>query len=64
MFEGQFHQRHLFTLKFKGDTYQGIFKNGDIQWFHPIPQRKLENDELQKVESKVNDLMTNYIERL
>jgi Family of unknown function (DUF5342) len=63
MFENQYHQRHQFTLKFNRDTYQGIFKNGEIQWFHPIPQCKLEKKVVQKIESKVNDLMINYVEQ-
>ncbi|MFC4801324.1 DUF5342 family protein [Neobacillus sp. GCM10023253] len=57
MFENQYHQRHQFSLKMKGHTYQGIFRNGKIQWFYPTPQSKLEKKVVQQVENKVNDLM-------
>ena len=63
MFEDQYHERHRFTLKFKGDIHQGIFKNGEIMWFHPIPHRKNENKVVQKIEWKVNELLTNYLEQ-
>ncbi|WP_051405153.1 DUF5342 family protein [Bacillus cihuensis] len=61
LFEDQVHERHQFSLTFEGDNYQGIFYDGEIQWFHPQPQNNLEGDDLQDLESKVYDLMTNYV---
>ncbi|MCM3651135.1 DUF5342 family protein [Metabacillus litoralis] len=63
LFEDQFHERHQFTLNIEGDNYQGIFHGGEIQWFHPQPNAKLEEDDLQDLESKVHDLMTNHLEQ-
>ncbi|GAA0134006.1 hypothetical protein YSY43_08460 [Paenibacillus sp. YSY-4.3] len=54
LFKNQVHERKQFSLKFKGDSYQGIFHDGKIQWFHPQPQKKLE-----EVESKVHELLSN-----
>ena len=63
LFEDQFHERHQFTLNIEGDNYQGIFHGGEIQWFHPQPNTKLEEDDLQDLESKVYDLMTDHLEQ-
>ena len=63
LFEDQFHERHQFTLNIKGDNYQGIFHDGNIQWFYPQPETKLEEDDLQDLETKVYDLMTNHLEQ-
>lgn len=57
LFENQVHERQQFSLNFKGYTYQGIFHEGDIQWFHPQPNTRLVEEDLQVLESTVFDLM-------
>ena len=37
MFEDQYHERHRFTLKFKGDIHQGILKTEKLCGFIPFP---------------------------
>jgi len=61
LFENQIHERQQFTLNYKNDHYQGIFHEGKIQWFHPQPQNKLNGKDLQNVETKVHDLITNHV---
>lgn len=61
LFKNQVHERQQFTLNFKGNTYQGIFHDEDIQWFHPQPENNLEEKDIQDLESTVYDLMTNHI---
>ncbi|MGE8078816.1 DUF5342 family protein [Peribacillus loiseleuriae] len=61
MFEGQVHERQQFTINFKGATYQGIFHNEDIQWFYPQPHTKCGERDIKALESKVYELMQNYI---
>ncbi|GIP56682.1 DUF5342 family protein [Paenibacillus sp. FSL W8-0186] len=56
MFKNQVHERKQFTLQFKGNSYQGIFHEGKIQWFNPQPQQKVK-----EVESKVHELLSNHI---
>ena len=63
MFENQYHERHQFTLKFKGDNYQGIYHDGETQWLHPQPKTKLEEKDLRDLDTKVYDLMTNHLEQ-
>lgn len=61
LFEGQIHERHQFKLKIHGYDYQGLFHNGEIQWFNPHPKNKLEENHLTDIESKVYDLVINYL---
>lgn len=61
LFEDQVHERHQFQLNIAGDSYQGIFHEGEIKWFHPQPHNKLDEDHLQQVEEKVHDVMQKLI---
>jgi hypothetical protein len=61
MFEDQIHERQQFSLTIQGGGYQGIFHDGEIHWFNPHPKNDLEEDHLEAVESKVHDLMSNYL---
>lgn len=61
LFEDQVHERHQFQLNIEGDSYQGIFHEGEIKWFHPKPHDKLDEDHLQQVEKKVHDVMQKLI---
>lgn len=61
MFEGQTHERHQFSLNIEGISYQGIFHEEEIQWFHPHPQKTLNEDTFTRVESKVSDLIENQV---
>ncbi|RDW19369.1 DUF5342 family protein [Oceanobacillus chungangensis] len=63
LFEDQVHERHQFELNFQGDTYQGVFHDGEINWFHPQPHKELEEEELQAVETEVHKLMGNHLEQ-
>ncbi|MEH7249978.1 hypothetical protein V7114_24830 [Neobacillus niacini] len=58
MFKNQYHEGNQFTLKFKDNIYQGIFRNREIMWFYPVPHHKYEKKVVQKIELKVNELMT------
>jgi hypothetical protein len=62
MFEDQIHERQQFTLNIQGENYQGIFHDGEIHWFNPHPKDDLDNDHLRAVESKVQELMSNYVQ--
>ncbi|MGG3888039.1 DUF5342 family protein [Metabacillus fastidiosus] len=62
MFEGQFHERHQFTISIEGNEYKGIFHEGDIDWFNPHPANQFEEDDLDAIEAKVHDALKIYIE--
>lgn len=61
LFEGQFHERYQFSLDMKGNNYGGIFNDGEIQWFHPQPNMKLEDNHVEELESKVHSLITTHL---
>ena len=35
LFEGQIHECAQFTLTFNGEEYKGIYKDDEINWYHP-----------------------------
>ena len=57
LFEDHLHERHQFSLNYKGNNYKGIYHNGDISWFHPQPQNNLEEEHLKGVEEEVHKRM-------
>lgn len=48
---------HMFKLKIQGEEYKGTFQNGEIEWFHPKPVRKLKEERVEKIEEKVQEKM-------
>lgn len=48
-------EAHQFKLRIQGEEYKGIFRDENIEWFHPKPRRKLENEHVEKVEKKVHE---------
>ena len=62
MFEDQTHERHKFKVNIQGDEYNGILHNGEVQWFHPQPRNKLEDEHVDGVESSIHQYIQNNIE--
>lgn len=52
----------MFKLKINGEEFKGTFHNGEIDWFHPKPRRKLDDERVEKVEKKVYDEMKSHID--
>ena len=63
MFEDQFHERHQFELNYEGDNYQGIFHNEEIHGSIRSLKKSLNEDDLQDLETKIYDLMTNHVDQ-
>lgn len=53
---------HMFKLKIQGEEFKGIFKDGEIEWFHPKPRRKMKEERVEKVEEKVQKKMKEHLE--
>lgn len=51
---------HMFKLKIQGEEFKGTFNNGEIEWFHPKPRRKLEDERVEKLEEKVQEKMKDH----
>lgn len=50
-----FSDAHRFKLKTQGEEFKGVFRDDNIDWFHPKPQGKLEHDEIEDLEKKVHE---------
>ncbi|WP_019636417.1 hypothetical protein [Paenibacillus fonticola] len=53
VFEDTNHKRQQFSLQVQGEEYKGFVHKGEIQWFHPQPQQKLEDGLVQVLESEI-----------
>lgn len=54
---------HQFKLKIQGEYFKGVFfKNGEIEWFHPKPRRKLKDERVDEIEEKVQEKMKKELE--
>jgi len=62
LFEGQVHERFQFKFKFEGNDYRGFVEEGDIRWFNPPPHEFLEEKRMDIIESKVQELMSDYLQ--
>lgn len=62
MLNNQARQMHLFKLKLNGEEFKGTFRNGEIEWFHPKPRRKLKDERVEKVEEKVQEEMKSRLD--
>lgn len=62
MFDNQTHEAHKFKLRIQGDEYTGVFRNGEVQWFHPKPRRKLKDERVKKVEEKAQEIIKEHMD--
>ncbi|MFE6168127.1 hypothetical protein ACFVP8_09630 [Viridibacillus arvi] len=53
-FEDRIHERQQFSLQVQGEEFKGFVHEGEIQWFHPQPKHKLEDDLVQAIESEIH----------
>jgi len=53
--ENQSHEAHQFKLRIEDEEFKGIIRDGSLEWFHPKPRRKVNNDKVEKVEKKLHD---------
>ncbi|KAB7706158.1 hypothetical protein F9802_11240 [Bacillus aerolatus] len=59
-FEDRVHERHQFTLQVQGEEYKGFVHEGEIQWFHPQPQQKLEEEHVQAIETEIHEKIADH----
>ncbi len=62
MLNNQSRQMHMFKLKIQGEEFKGTFRNGEIEWFHPKPRRKIRDERVEEVEEKVQKKMEEHLE--
>ncbi|PIC79545.1 HicA family toxin-antitoxin system [Sporosarcina sp. P18a] len=51
-----------FKLKIQGEEFKGTFINGKIEWYHPKPRRKLEEERVKKIEEDVEKKLKEHLE--
>ncbi|WP_025784097.1 hypothetical protein [Sporosarcina sp. D27] len=57
LFEGQANERLQFKLNIDGHDYRGIFHNEEVHWFQPQPHNKIDENELDFIESNVCEFL-------
>ncbi|MBR3119423.1 HicA family toxin-antitoxin system [Oceanobacillus profundus] len=62
LFADQTHDVHQFKLSIQGNEYKGIFRDDEIRWFHPKPERHLKDERVEKVEVMVQEKIQKHIE--
>lgn len=60
VFEDKAYKRHQFTLKVQGEQYKGFVHESEIQWFHPQPKQKLEEEQVQAIEAEIHEKLADY----
>ena len=56
VFEDRLHERRQVTLKVQGHEFKGFVHEGEIQWFHPHPKQKLNEEHVEKWLSTFSNL--------
>jgi hypothetical protein len=46
---------HEFKLKIGDENFKGLFRNDEIEWFHPKPTQKITDVRVEKVEEEVKE---------
>ena len=60
LFLGQIHESQQFRLTINGEEYKGVFKNDEINWYHPKPTT--ENENMGEIEAQVHGLISRYLQ--
>ncbi|QCJ40620.1 hypothetical protein FAY30_01090 [Bacillus sp. S3] len=61
VFEDTAHERKQFTVKVQGEEFKGFVHEGEIQWFHPQPTQKLEEEHVQAIESEIQEKVADHV---
>ena len=55
VFEDRPHERRQVILKVEGDRLKGFVREGEIQWFHPHPNQKLQDEHVEAIETEIHE---------
>lgn len=50
-----------FEISLDGRNYEGHYRNGDVNWFHPQPEQENHDMPIDEVEEKVHQIIIKYI---
>lgn len=60
-FEDRVHERQQFSLQVQGEEYKGFVHEGEIQWFHPQPNQKIEDDLIDVIETEIHQKVAKQV---
>ena len=60
LFQGQIHECQQFILTFNGTEFKGVYKDDEINWYHPQPI--VETDDRVELEIEVYSLMSHLLQ--
>lgn len=63
LFEGSAREHPHFSLHVEGNQYKGMIHGEKVHWYHPHPKQSLEEAEVDAIESKVFDMMSEHLEQ-
>ncbi|WP_428910804.1 hypothetical protein [Niallia sp. Krafla_26] len=55
VFEDRPHERRQVTLTVQGHEFKGFVHEGEIHWFHPHPQQKLNEEHVEAIETEIHE---------
>ncbi|MEH7383365.1 DUF5342 family protein [Bacillus sp. JJ1533] len=63
LYKNQSNEKNLFAFNYKGKSLKGVYHNEgeEITWFHPQPLTFLNEQHLDKIESKVHKEMKKHL---
>ncbi|MFK4997305.1 hypothetical protein ACI2OX_06025 [Bacillus sp. N9] len=50
-----------FELSLEGRNYEGHYRNGDVNWFHPQPKEEVHDVEIDEVEAEVREIIAKHL---
>eukprot|EP00130_Batrachochytrium_dendrobatidis_P008586 XP_006683461.1 hypothetical protein BATDEDRAFT_28968 [Batrachochytrium dendrobatidis JAM81] len=53
---------HQFKLTIDGEEFKGMIQDGNLEWFHPKPRRKIKDEHVKSVEKKVQEKMKQHLD--
>lgn len=62
LFPNRKYEAHEFKLKIQGEVYKGLFQDDKLEWFHPKPQQKVKEEQVEKLEEKVHEKMKEHLQ--
>ncbi|MFJ8236034.1 hypothetical protein ACIQ34_09845 [Ureibacillus sp. NPDC094379] len=54
-FQDRPHERRQVILKVNGEEFKGFVHEGEIRWFHPHPNQKLNDEHIEVIESEIHE---------
>ncbi|MBS4208463.1 hypothetical protein [Bacillus sp. FJAT-50079] len=61
VFENLPHGLTHFEISLDGKSYEGHYRNGDVNWFHPHPLQENHEIPIEEIEEQVREIIIKHI---